>query len=250
MKYIFAGDRQIAVNILQFLIDQGYPPQGLLLNDDDKASHNNVLKELVARFNIPVFEGNDFRSSEAMGFYHSCEPDYFLGIHFPKLIPSEILHIPKVGFLNLHPAFLPYNKGWHTPSWAILEGTPYGATLHFMTEELDAGDIVHQKQLKILPEDTAHGLYQKVLALEEEVFKEAFPLLLTLHPPRQAQKGGGTVHSRKKLEEVRRFDLEESMLPAKLIDLLRALTTNRWDEAAYFEKDGKKYLVRVEIKEV
>lgn len=249
MKYIYAGDRQIAVNILRFLLEQGYPPHALLLNDDDKASHNNALRELVVPLGIPVFVGNDFRSREAIEFYRKCQPDYFIGIHFPKLIPAEILSVPKVGFLNLHPAYLPFNKGWHTPSWAILDGTPYGATLHFMTEKLDAGDIVHQKELKVKPDDTAHSLYQKVLGLEEEVFREALPSLLSLHPPRKPQVGSGTMHRQKDLETIRAIQLEEPMTAALLIDRLRALTTSRWDEAAWFEKDGKKYLIRVEIRE-
>lgn len=249
MKYIYAGDRQIAFNILKFLLQRGYQPQALLLNDEDKASHNQALKKLVAPLNIPVIVGNDFRSTEAIEFYKACEPDYFIGIHFPKLIPSEILNIPKVGFLNLHPAYLPFNKGWHTPSWAILEGTPYGATLHFMSEELDAGDVVHQKELKVMPNDTAHSLYQKVLALEEEVFREALPSLLTLQPPRKPQKGAGTSHRQKDLENMRVLHLDAPLKTGVLIDRLRALTTNRWEEAAWFEKDGRKYLIRVEIRE-
>jgi methionyl-tRNA formyltransferase len=70
--------------------------------------------------------------------------------------------------LNLHPV-LPYNKGWNTPSWAILDNTTYGATLHFMTEALDEGDIIHQKKLEIVFADTANTLYQKALELEKEV---------------------------------------------------------------------------------
>jgi folate-dependent phosphoribosylglycinamide formyltransferase PurN len=60
---------------------------------------------------------------------------------------------------------LPYNKGWNTPSWAILD-TTYGA-LHFMTEALDEDDIIHQKKLEIVLR-TANTLYQKALELEKK----------------------------------------------------------------------------------
>ena len=90
------------------------------------------------------------------------------------MISKEVLIIPKIGFLNLHPSFLPYNKGWNTPSWAILDKTPYGATLHFMDQTLDEGDIIHQKRIDVLTVDTANNLYKKILKLEEEVFFEAF----------------------------------------------------------------------------
>ena len=72
--------------------------------------------------------------------------DYIICVHFPYIVPREILSIPKYGVTNLHPAYLPYNLGWHTPSWAILENTPIGATLHYMDECVDTGDIIHQKK--------------------------------------------------------------------------------------------------------
>ncbi|MCS6981710.1 MAG: formyltransferase family protein [Flavobacteriales bacterium] len=248
MRYVYAGDRQIAVNILKYLLDEGLPPLALLLEDEKKASHNRELQALVKTLQIPVFVGDEFKDYKAVEYFKRVQPHYFLGIHFPKIIPKYILEIPLIGFLNLHPAYLPYNRGWHTPSWALLEKTPFGATLHFMEAELDCGDIVHQKRLVPTPDDTAHSLYQKVLQLEEEVFREALPSLRSLNPPRKPQEGSGTLHRKSDLQKVAQIDLNANVRAGDLIDKLRALTTNRWEEGAWFEVDGKRYYVQIVIR--
>jgi methionyl-tRNA formyltransferase len=150
----------------------------------------------------------------------------------------------------LHPAYLPYNKGWHTPSWAILDKTPYGATLHFMEEALDEGDIIHQKKLQILPHDTANNLYQRVLELEAEVFYEAFEALLSLKPKRKKQNERGTSHVKRDFHKLQQIDLNKECHPVEFIDKLRALTTNKESESAYFIKDGKKIGIQVKLFEM
>jgi len=247
MKYIFAGDRQISVNILKFMIEEGYPPGGLILNDIQVASHNESLLKLVAKFDLPILYGDEFKSEKALQYFETFRPHYFIGIHFPKIIPVKILQIPEIGFLNLHPAYLPFNKGWHTPSWAILDDTAYGATLHFMSETLDGGNIIHQKSIDIDPGDTAHTLYQRVLTLEEEVFKESFPWIKSLSPPRIPQSESGTAHKQKDLAKMQKINLDEVSKNSDLIKRLRALTTNKWGEAAYYEVGAKRYYIQVTI---
>lgn len=252
MKYIFAGDRDIAVSVLNHLMQQGYAPEALLVSGEGRASHAEELIALSGLRDELVFRGGNFKTPEAIALLQELQPDYIIGIHFPYIIRKDVLDIPKIGFLNLHPAYLPYNRGWHTPTWAILEGTPIGATLHFMSEELDAGDIIHQKQLDVLPNDTANSLYRRLKDLELDVFKEALPSILRLEPNRQAQDINlGTSHNRRDLfkPEVQKINLEEKYKAEQLLNKLRALTTNSLAEAAYFEENGKTYRVQVQITE-
>jgi methionyl-tRNA formyltransferase len=247
MKYVYAGDRDISVDILKFLIDKGYKPDALFVSAGDSASHADELISLVSDFLSAdrIFRGKDFTNS--LDLLKVLTPDYIIGIHFPYIIRKEFLELPAVGFLNLHPAYLPYNKGWHTPSWALLENTPYGATLHFMSEELDAGDIIHQKLIVPTPEDTANTLYKKVKRLEIDVFKEAFPELLTLAPTRLKQsKGEGTSHNKNHLAKLQE-EISHDVTFKDYVNLLRAFTTNNHREAFYFVENGIKYHVQVTI---
>lgn len=137
MKFaLLLGRAKIAQNIKEWLSEQGCYPIRTIYDDQ------NIYDE-------------DVRSLDCH------KPDYIFCIHYHNIVPKDILEIPSKGCINLHPAYLPYNRGWHTPSWAILEGTPYGATMHYMTEELDKGDIIYQEQLPIASEDTAHTHYTR-----------------------------------------------------------------------------------------
>ena len=166
MRFAFAGDRDIAVWTLEYLLDGGYRPEALMLRAASRASHGERLAELCGH--LPgdrIFRGKRFRSEPALATLRDLDLDFIVGIHFPYIVPREVLEIPRHGVLNLHPAYLPYNRGWHTPSWAILEGTPIGATLHFMDEGIDTGQVVAQRRLDVLPGDTADSLYRRVKRL-------------------------------------------------------------------------------------
>ena len=249
MRVIYAGNRDIGVWALQFILEQGVRPLALLVPSDPESGDVKELRRLCGHLEDRyVLVGTSFRTPEGVELLRSLEPDYIVCVHFPYIVPPEVLSIPKIGVVNLHPAYLPYNRGWHTPSWAILEGTPYGATLHFMSEEVDAGDIIHQKPIDVRPEDTADSLYRRVKRLELEVFKEAWPMLMTKNPPRYPQDlSRGTYHRRQDLRSVQRIDLGEACRAGDLITRLRALTTNRVDEAAYFETGGHRYRIQVTI---
>jgi len=249
-RFAFAGDRQIAVECLGFLVESDAMPEALLVSSPDRATHAGALRELSALDADRVLVGRQFREPDGIELLRSLDLDYVIGVHFPYIVPQAVLALPRIGIINLHPAFLPYNRGWHTPSWAILDGTPIGATLHFMDSGVDTGDIVAQEEIEVRPDDTAHSLYGRVLELEVELFKRTWPLLASGNPPRSPQSpGAGTRHDRSELSknEIRRIDPEESVPAGVTIRTLRALTTNDVDEAAYFELDGRRYRVQVMI---
>lgn len=247
MKFAYAGNRQISIDILQLLIREGLPPSALIVSEKSQNPDANKLISLSQLDQEHIFTNKDFKSPEAIAHLRSMDLDYIIGIHFPHIVPTEVLNIPKIGFLNLHPSYLPYNKGWNTPSWAILDGTPFGATLHYMSEALDEGDIIHQKRLEIAPDDSANSLYAKVLKLEFEVFKEALPSLLSLNPTRRVQEGQGTSHVKKDLRRVQQIHPDDVATYKEMIDKLRGLTTNDMNEATWFEKDGIRYALQLKI---
>jgi methionyl-tRNA formyltransferase len=249
MRYAFAGDRDVAVDVLDFMIDRGHRPLALMLPEG--ASHAAELLRRCADLDpARVLVGDAFRGREGLRILGELELDYVICVHFPRPVPDEVLRIAAVGVLNLHPALLPHNRGWHCPSWAILEGTPYGATLHFITERLDAGDVIHQRELDVLPDDTADSLYARAKRLELDVFREAFPSLLTGAPPRRPQDlGAGTFHRRSDLlgPDVREIPADLPTSAGELIDRMRALTTDRIDEAAILVRNGERLRVQVRI---
>jgi methionyl-tRNA formyltransferase len=253
LKVVYAADRDIGVWVLQYLLERKVYPKALLLSETGRATHANMLHEMCNYLaDEAILVGKSFREPDALKFMQDLEPDYIVCIHFPYIIPKAVLDIPRYGVLNLHPAYLPYNRGWHTPSWAILEETPIGATLHFMDEGVDTGDIIHQKRLTPSPADTANSLYQKLKQLEIEVFKDAWPQIEDTTYSRTLQsQNSGTDHKRKDLfsKEIQQLQLDEILPVRTIFQKLRALTTNNIDEAAFFVEQGKRYRVQVNIVE-
>lgn len=250
MKYVFAGDRDIAVWVLTYLVNSGYYPDMLLLTELEKGSHCKELIEISNLSSDLIFYGNSINSEGCIEKLREIKPDYIIGIHFPYLIRKDLLAIPKIGFVNLHPAFLPFNRGWHTPTWAILDGNPIGATFHFMSEELDSGDIILQKQMDLFPDDTADKLYNRLKLLELEVFKEALPSLLSEQFSLLKQNlNGGTAHRKNDLlkSNMRFLDLNSHYIFEDLLLRMRAFTTNDFRESVYFYVGKKKYYLQVNI---
>lgn len=251
LRIAFAGDRDISVWVLEFLLKQGVRPEALLISSAKRASHADELISLCSFLpSERILSGKSFRNVDGRDLLVSLNLDYIVGIHFPYIVPQSVLEIPQIGVLNLHPAYLPYNRGWHTPSWAILEGKPIGATLHFMDSNVDTGDIVHQKRVLVSPDDTAHTLYKKLKMCELETFIEAWTQIAEKTFKRHPQTGeSGTSHNREDLfaREIQEIDLNEFIRIGDILDRLRALTTNQPSEAAYFEKDGELYRVQIKI---
>lgn len=252
LKIGFAGDRDVAADVLTILLELGDVPQVLLLSDPDRASHDTALVALCESAGIspPIIRGQQLSSVDSVAFLQRLELDYIVCVHFPYLLRRPVLETARRGVLNLHPSYLPYNRGWHTPTWAILDGTPAGASLHYVDESLDTGDIVCQRTAVIDPADTAHTLYAKLKKLEVQVFREGWQQI------RDGSASGipqidrqATAHRRQSLFDpaVQRLELNAIVRTRDLLRQLRALTTNRLDEAAYFETGAQRYRVQVTI---
>ena len=244
-----AANRRLGFMCLQQLIDAEMAPTTLLVPKGKSA-------DMWTAKTVDLFErscgglviaGKSFREADGISRLGDQHLDYMISIHFPYIVPQEVLDLPRIGTLNLHPAFLPYNRGWHTPSWAIVDGTPYGATLHWMDAGVDTGDIAMQRQVAVRPGDTADSLYQRVLDAELDLFRDAIPAIATNELPRIPQVEEGTEHRKSDLAPYQALDLKQSQTVGETLKQLRALTTNSWGEAACFEEDGIVYRIRVEM---
>ena len=123
--------------------------------------------------------------------------DILLSVHWPSKFTPERLKQFRIGALNLHNSYLPWNRGAHACSWAIVGRTPHGATMHWMDQEFDTGDIFHQERLGMIPGETAHELYQRTADLEVKVFRTSVMRLLDGCRTRIPQIGKGSWHTKK-----------------------------------------------------
>ena len=107
------------------------------------------------------------------------------------MLKPALLALPQRGALNMHGSLLPRYRGRAPVNWAVLHGErSTGATLHYMAEKPDAGDIVAQTAVPILPDDTAREVFDKVTVAAEMTLDAVLPALLAGTAPRRPQDLG------------------------------------------------------------
>jgi methionyl-tRNA formyltransferase len=137
------------------------------------------VQRLAELHGIPVITPDNPNTPEVVDQISALQPDFFFSFYYREMLKAPLLAIPKQGALNMHGSLLPKYRGRVPVNWAIIRGeTETGATLHYMTEKPDNGDIVAQQAVPILPNDTAYEVFQKVTVAAEIALNGVLPALL------------------------------------------------------------------------
>ncbi|OHE25691.1 MAG: hypothetical protein A3J94_16100 [Syntrophus sp. RIFOXYC2_FULL_54_9] len=151
------------------------------------------------------------------------------------------------GCINLHTAYLPWNGGWHTNVWPILDGSPAGITIHFIDPGIDTGDLIAQRVIPVGPTDTGGSLHWKITSGMVDFFKEIWPLLKEGKHTRKPQDNSqATFHRRADLAALDCIQLDKEYPAGELLNLLRARTYPPYP-AAYFVENAQRVYVRVQF---
>jgi methionyl-tRNA formyltransferase len=140
------------------------------------------VQKLAELHGIPTITPDNPNVPEVEDRIRALKPDFFFSFYYREMLKAPLLAIPKHGALNMHGSLLPKYRGRVPVNWAIIRGeTETGATLHYMTEKPDNGDVVAQQAVPILPNDTAHEVFQKVTVAAEMALSNVLPALLAGH---------------------------------------------------------------------
>jgi methionyl-tRNA formyltransferase len=167
---------------------------------------------------------------------------------WPRIQKSQFLHLGQTVMLNLHPSLLPHGRGKDPNFWAIVEGSPFGVTIHHVDADIDSGDIAFQREIAYGWEDTGKTLYEKATTGIIELFCECYPRIVAFDIPRQAQQhSSGSFHKRSELDDRSLMTLDRRHTIREILNLLRARTFEP-HPACRFVDGGSIYEVRVTIR--
>jgi methionyl-tRNA formyltransferase len=139
-------------------------------------------------YSIPMISPENPNIPEELRRIRELAPDFLFSFYYRQILTPELLAIASRGALNMHGSLLPKYRGRVPINWAIIRGeTETGATLHYMEAKPDAGDIVAQTAVPILPDDTAREVLDKVTVAAEITLHQALPALIAGDAPRIAQ---------------------------------------------------------------
>ncbi len=172
--------------------------------------------------------------------------DMFISLHCKQLFPKEMVENHLC--LNVHPGYNPYNRGWFPQVFGIMNKLPIGVTIHKMDAELDHGDILWQKKIPLHGDDTSKDIYNRILETEMEMLDEHLEDILSGNYMLTPMQGEGNVNSKQDFDNLCAIDMNKQATYGEVIDYLRALTFAPYNNAYFYDDDGKKVYVGVTLK--
>jgi methionyl-tRNA formyltransferase len=185
-KIIVCAYHNVGYRCLEELLRQGADIRLIFTHDDSPTEQIwfSSVRELADRHGIPYIT-SDINLAENITRVREIAPDFLLSFYYRNMIKAELLEIPGCGALNLHGSLLPRYRGRVPVNWAVINGeTETGATLHYMVEKPDAGDIVAREKVLINFADTVHDVFAKVTEAAVTVIAAAWPQLRAGTAPR------------------------------------------------------------------
>lgn len=175
MRILFMGTPDFAVPSLDALYRAGHIICGVLTQPDKPKNrgmklHFSPVKEFSIAHDIPVYQPTKLRDGTALTWIQSKNPDLIVVAAYGRILPRELLDVPRFGCINVHSSLLPKYRGSAPINWSILHGDKEtGVTIMHMAEELDAGDIIAQTVTPIQPDENAQELYKRLANIGAEL---------------------------------------------------------------------------------
>lgn len=178
MRIVFMGTPEFAVPSLKALVEAGHEVCGVFTQPDKPKNRGMKLqptpvKEYALSVGLPVFQPAKLRDGEALGILKELKPELIAVAAYGKILPVDILELPRLGCVNVHSSLLPKYRGAAPINWAILNGEDEtGVTIMYMAEGMDTGDILAQRATPIQIDENAAQLFDRLAQMGAELLVE------------------------------------------------------------------------------
>ncbi len=182
MNIVFMGTPDFAVPCLQALIDSGENIQAVFTQPDKPKGRGYKLtpppvKVLAMKYNIPVYQPDSLKKGEqaenSIKILKEFSPDLIVVVAYGKILPSEILELPKFFCVNVHASLLPKYRGAGPIQWSVINGEKEtGVTTMLMADGIDTGDMLLTAKTEIGINETASDLHDRLSVMGAELLIE------------------------------------------------------------------------------
>jgi len=187
MRAVVFAYHNVGVRCIKVLLARGVDVALVVTHEDNPAETIwfESVADLCREHRIPFIAPDDPQSPELSARIRAARPDFIFSFYYRHMLPAELLALAAHGAYNMHGSLLPKYRGRVPINWAVLHGeTQTGATLHEMAAKPDAGAIVAQTAVPILPDDTAYEVFGKVVVAAEQTLWNALPAMLSGRTPK------------------------------------------------------------------
>lgn len=174
-KILFMGSAQFAVPSLVALAESSHELLEVVTQPDKPAGRGMHLTacpvaQTARSLKLPLHQPKSVKTPEAIAHFRNLNPDMIVVVAYGKILPPDLLAIPKFGSINVHASLLPKYRGAAPINWAIVNGErETGVTTQLINDELDAGDILLSAATQIDEVETADALYDRLAPLGAEI---------------------------------------------------------------------------------
>ncbi len=194
MKIVFMGTPDFAATSLNALIEANYNIEAVVTNPDRPKGRGmkmlyTPVKEVAISKNIPIFQPEKVRNNDDfINKIKEINPDVICVVAYGKILPKEILDIPKYGCINVHASLLPKYRGAAPIQWAILNGDKEtGVTTMYMDVGMDTGDMILTEKVQIGENETTGELWDRLAKIGGKLLVETLKQIENGTAPRTPQ---------------------------------------------------------------
>ena len=169
------GTPDFAAASLKKLIDEKYEIVGVFTQPDKPKGRGmetafSPVKSLALENNIPVYQPVKMRDGTALAALRELAPDILVVVAYGRILPDDILELPKYGAINVHGSLLPKYRGAAPIQWAVLNGDKKtGVTTMHLAHDMDAGDIIYTAETEIGEFETSGELFDRLMEMGAEL---------------------------------------------------------------------------------
>lgn len=200
LNILFMGTPDFAQESLKSLVENNYKVIGVVTNPDKPKGRGMKLvaspvKEYALEKNIPVYQPIKVRNNkEFIDKIKTLNPDVICVVAYGKILPKEILEIPKYGCINVHASLLPKYRGAAPIQWAVLNGDKEtGVTTMYMDVGMDTGDMILKEKVEIGEDETTGELWDRLSKIGGELLVETLKQIENETAPREKQSDNFTM---------------------------------------------------------
>lgn len=253
MKYVFFGSPDFAAIILEKLAKSGYIPSAVVCNPDEPFGRKKIItspavKQLITHNHWPTEIFQPQTTKELLAIRHkllAVNADIFLVAAYAKIIPKEIIELPKLKTIGLHPSLLPKYRGSSPIQSAILNGEKQtGVSIFLIDEKVDHGPILTEEKLDI--DDKNYENLEKILAESgANLFVKIINDYLNNKIKPRIQNENEATYTKKFTTEDGKIDLNKES-PLDIVKKIRALNP---DPGTFTNLETNKKTIRLKILE-
>jgi methionyl-tRNA formyltransferase len=216
MRIVFIGTGEIGVPTLLALLNSEHEVVAVVTQPDKRVGREQrieppPIKKEIAKTRIPILQPARIKDQQATEEIRDFAPDVIVVVAYGQILPRDVLEIPRLACLNLHASLLPRWRGAAPIQAVIAAGDcETGITAMYMDEGLDTGDILLQRSVEILPNDTGGSLHDRLAQIAPEALLESLRFLSAGNAPRIAQDNARATYAPKLKREHGLIDWSES----------------------------------------